>query len=526
MTDELLRVAVATDRPILAWQARCIDALASVPGTALVRWIQHPSTPVWRGRSTSDGALAEVSVPGSLLDLPTDVEGVTPFGAPPPEAAIDILLDVSTSGVAQGPLAVETWRFAYGPRLSPDPALTALRDYARGSGVTRVALVSEPTRSIIREGRLQTASWWSGRPLEGMLIDPAEWPANAARARIERIRSGSDPKAAADADAARAVYREDRLGPGRAMPRQVLEVAAVGRRMRGWVDVLARHHDWNIGLMQAPIDRMLDAGESPTTTWLPRRPGHFAADPFGIERDGTLHVLFEDFDHRTGRGSISHVAVEPDGSFTDPRTVLDPGVHASYPFLFEHDGVTFMLPETSASGNLVLYEAVEFPYRWRAAMTLLPGVPAVDATVVEYAGRWWMFATRADRGANQNLFIWHAPRPTGPWTEHAANPVKTDARSARPGGTLFVSGGGLYRPSQDNSRLYGGRLILNLVEVLTPTEFVETPVGVVEPRQASGHRDGLHTLSAVGRRTLVDANTRRFVMDALRFNVASKLPGH
>ena len=260
------------------------------------------------------------------------------------------------------------------------------------------------------------------------------------------------------------------------LPQPLLEVAAVGRRMRGWVDVLVRHHDWNIGIVQAPIERMLTADEGPAITWLPARPGHFAADPFGLERDGVLHILFEDFDQRRGRGSISHIAIGPNGTVSDPECVLDPGVHASYPFLVEHEGAVFMLPETSAAGELVLYEAVDFPHRWRPAVTLLPGIPAVDASVIEHAGRWWMFATRLDRGANNNLFVWYAPQLTGPWTPHAANPVKTDAHSARPGGTPFVSAGQLYRPSQDNSLVYGGRVILNRVDVLTPTAFSERPV--------------------------------------------------
>ena len=219
------------------------------------------------------------------------------------------------------------------------------------------------------------------------------------------------------------------------------------------------------------------------------------------------------------RGYISHVAIDPSGGVSDATPVLDPGSHASYPFLVEADGAVFMLPEVAQAGELVLYEAVDFPYRWRPAATLLPGVPAVDASVVEFDGRWWMFASRLDRGTNQNLFVWHAPELTGPWTPHAANPVKTDARSARSGGTPFISGGRLYRPSQDNSRSYGGRLILNRVEVLTATAFDERPVRVIDPRKGSRYPDGLHTLSAAGGRTLVDGKVLHFVKDAARFNV-------
>ena len=88
---------------------------------------------------------------------------------------------------------------------------------------------------------------------------------------------------------------------------------------------------------------------------------------------------------------------------------------------------------------------------------------SLDPTIVEWAGRWWMFGTRRDRDPNAELWLWHAPSPLGPWTVHAANPVKIDVRSSRPAGTPFVLDGVLYRPAQDCSRGYGGAVVVNRV---------------------------------------------------------------
>jgi hypothetical protein len=182
-----------------------------------------------------------------------------------------------------------------------------------------------------------------------------------------------------------------------------------------------------------------------------------------------------------------------------------------------------MLPETSAAEELVLYEAERFPSRWRPVATLLRGIPAVDASVVQHEGRWWMFATRVDHGDNHNLFIWHAPELAGPWTPHLANPVKTDIRSSRPGGTPFVIEGTLYRPAQDGSRIYGGQVVIMQVELLTPRAFHERRVVSVAPQPDSPSPDGLHTLSAAGRRTLVDGNAMHMVNDALARTIRRKL---
>jgi hypothetical protein len=527
MTHVRLRVAVSTDGPIVRWQARCVEALAAVPGVTLECWVQlSADRPPGRAR-TDSRALTAVPVPDALRALrPEDCTISTPPDSEPARP-VDVLLDLTSRGLAL-PVswASEVWRFGYGHTLSRDPARAALIDYVRGPGLTRVALVTEPAGAIVREGWLRTASWWNCELLERLLLDPADWLATAA---LER----TDPALVADAASRNggdktthaAVGRAGRHNRAAGLPQPLLEVAAAGRRMLEVADKLVRHPDWNIGIVQAPIERMLAADEGQAITWLPARRGRYAADPFGLERDGVLHVFFEDFDQRRGRGSISHIAIAPNGTMSDPECVLDPGVHASYPFLVEHAGAVFMLPETAAAGELVLYEAVDFPHRWRPAITLLSGIPAVDASVIEHAGRWWMFAGRHDQGPNHSLFVWHAPQLTGPWTPHAANPVKTDARSARSGGTPFVSAGQLYRPSQDDSLVYGGRVVLNRVDVLTPTAFAERPVRAIGPRPGSRYPDGLHTLSAAGDRTLIDGNVRHFVRDALRLKVAGQLPG-
>ena len=498
-----------------------MESVAAVPGVKIEGWLEHSSVRAAGGGRRDTGARTTVPVPDVLQAHRPASDGASdgPSDGPPP-ASVDLLLDLTSEGVpAPVPWAREVWHFAYGNDLGRDPDRAALVGYIRSPGTVLVALVSEPSGDIVRDGWLQAVSWWTGNPLERLLTDPGDWPAAAARRRLDPGHSHDVLPASVPADD----QRDRRSPPVAAMPQSLLEVAAVGRRIRGFVDVLTRHPDWNIGLIDAPIEQVAGL-EVPSVTWLPLRRDHFAADPFGIEREGILHVFFEDYDQSTARGVIGHLAVAANGTVSEPEVVLDPGVHASYPFLVEYQGTVFMLPEVSAAGELVLYEAVEFPSRWRPVATLLPGVPAADATIVEFEGRWWMFATRADRGANQNLFLWHALTPMGPWEPHALNPVKTDARSARPAGTPFTAGGRLHRPSQDNSRIYGGRVVVNRVEILTPGDFVERRVGFVQPWPGSPYPDGLHTLSAVGGRTLIDGNRRHLVKSVLRLNIESKLP--
>ena len=518
MTRSVLRVGVATDVTIVEWQARCIEALAGVPSVSLRRWIQAApaqSRPIGsRGAGgTGVAAIAVVPPPAVLRELDPE-DGLGPTSKDTAASGrVDVLLDLSAGGVATPvPWATEVWRFRYGEGLSTDPVRALLLDYIQHPGRSRVVLIAGPGERVVREGWL---SWWRGEQVDRILLDPASWPATAA---LDRLDTKPAVAAAAPAEAP-----QPRSEPGSGVPRPLLQIAAVARRGLSVPSTLTRHDDWHVGIIDAPIDAVVGSAEDLPITWLAGQPGRFAADPFGLERDGVLHVFFEDYDQQLARGTISHLEISADGTPGEPEPVLDPGVHTSYPFLVEDEGSVFLLPETAAAGQLVLYEAVDFPRRWRPAATLLEDIPAVDASVVEFEGAWWMFATRLDRGANHNLFIWHAPQLTGPWTPHTRNPVKTDARSARPGGTPFVSAGKLYRPSQDDSHGYGGRVVVNEVEVLTPRAFAERPVRWIEPPHGSPYRDGLHTLSGAGTRTLVDGNRRHFVKETFRRDVATRL---
>ena len=498
-----LRFEVATEEPPVAWQAHCVERLAAVPGVAIVRWIRRPNGGSRSGNGSGRTALAAVAPETLDALIRPDDAGSDAAGCP-----ADVLLDLTTSGVEPsqaGPAAV--WRYRYGDDLTADAFHAALADYVRHPGRTRVALVETTRDRILHEGLLQ---WWRGEELDRILLDPCSWAADAARHRIGVLESDAPGEVNGTGRARRGV------------PRSGLTVAALVRRAAGIASNLVRHEDWNVGLIDAPLHAVVASDHLPAITWLPTRRGRYAADPFGIERDGTLHVFFEDYDLRAARGTIARVEIGSDGAVSKPVLVLDPGVHSSYPFLFEHDGRVFLLPETAALGRLVLYEAASFPDDFRPVATLLEGVPAVDASVVEHDGRWWMFATRRDRGANHSLSIWHAPEPLGPWSPHAANPVKIDARSARPGGRPYVVDGVLFRPSQDSSRAYGGRIVINRVDVLTPTAFSEQQVGAIEPPPGTPYRDGLHTLSAAGSRTLVDGNREHLVTATLRHDLTAR----
>ena len=132
-----------------------------------------------------------------------------------------------------------------------------------------------------------------------------------------------------------------------------------------------RHDIWRVGVVAAPIAELLVSGAigRREIAWLPFEARDFAflADPFGLWRDGKLHLFAEAYDYRTRHGRIDLLILDEGFAVADRRTVLVEPWHLSYPFVFEGDGETWMLPEAHRSGRLTLYRAAAFPDRWEAA---------------------------------------------------------------------------------------------------------------------------------------------------------------
>lgn len=289
-------------------------------------------------------------------------------------------------------------------------------------------------------------------------------------------------------------------------------------------NTLFRHDFWGIGVVNSPISSFLNPDFKPEVIFLQHpKKGKSFADPFGIFKDGKLTILCEDFDYSPGKGIISAVQPSADFSSLSKAKALEFPFHASYPFILKHNNEIFCIPETSEANEVCLYKATEFPKKLAKVATIIKGISVLDPTVFFYEKKWWLFGSPKEKGSRE-LFIWHANDLFGPWEPHKKNPVKRNISSSRPAGTPFLYNGFLYRPSQDCSSTYGGRVIINRVKTLTPDNFEEEIASVVEPIKGSPFPDGIHTLSAAGNITLIDGK-RHVFRTADFFRNAARMPG-
>ncbi len=238
--------------------------------------------------------------------------------------------------------------------------------------------------------------------------------------------------------------------------------------------------------------------------------GVFWSNPFLLKKQDKSHLFFEEYVQKDQRGRIAYAMIDADGNISEPQVVLERPYHLSYPFLFEHRGEFYMIPETTENRAVEAYRCVRFPDQWEFHKTLMPDVQAANATLVEYSLRWWMFLNIAGKGGSSgdelHLFYSDDPLSTN-WTPHPMNPIVSDVRSAQPAGRLFRRDGGLIRPSRDSSLRHGYAVNLNSITKLTIHEYEEELLERIEP--PNGDILAVQTYNNSGDFVAVDAMLKR-----------------
>lgn len=369
--------------------------------------------------------------------------------------------------------------------------------------------------TVLQKGCVRTRSWSYAANLNAIVWAAAHMPARVCR----DILNGC----AQYLDASSTCTR----GPIFHAPSDFQMLRFLLKTSTAWVkrqvEGLLLADDWNIGIIDEPVYAFLKPNFRPSVRWLADgKRNTFRADPFIQSVGPRKELLFEEFDRISHRGAIVGLELDESGAMTSrPRPAIDNGVHMSYPFLVEHNNRVYCVPEGWKRRSVSLY-ALDCQRRWNVVGPLIEDFPAVDPTIVQHAGLWWLWCTHAEDEPNSKLFLWYACDLLGPWRPHPGNPVKVDVRSSRPAGRPFVFDENLYRPAQDCSRTYGGGIMINRVTHLSPTEFREEPAAYVQPWD-SRYMTGIHTLVGDGSLTVLDGNRRVVVPALIRLRVAHKM---
>jgi hypothetical protein len=228
------------------------------------------------------------------------------------------------------------------------------------------------------------------------------------------------------------------------------------------------------------------------------------ADPFVIQEDDRAWIFVEEMLFAEGRGVLGVIEARRDGTWSPPVRILERPYHLSYPCVFRWNGAFYMVPETGGSASVQLFRATDFPHRWEPVSVLLRDIEAVDATPFEHDGRWWMYLTTPSTpNVYDELSLYSAATPEGPWTPHHLNPVLSDLAGGRCAGRPFQRHGTLVRAAQDSAKRYGHAMEMRELVTLTDEAWEERVVGRILPDWAPGLAC-THTLNVDGEVTVID----------------------
>lgn len=236
------------------------------------------------------------------------------------------------------------------------------------------------------------------------------------------------------------------------------------------------------------------------------------ADPFPVKSDGHTYIFIEQQYNRKN-GTLGFIELYADLMYSDFKPILEKPYHLSYPNVFMHEGVWYMIPETHENGSIDLYRATDFPAKWVFDSTMISGVEAVDTSILFHDNLWWLCTSLSGTGLglNRSLSIYYSSTfPSTDWTSHSENPVVLDPGNSRMAGAIYrdAETGNLVRPAQSCIKEYGEHLVLNRIVELTKTSYHEEKIRMIYPEKYL-KAVCTHTWNLSGKYLVRDIKTRR-----------------
>jgi hypothetical protein len=267
--------------------------------------------------------------------------------------------------------------------------------------------------------------------------------------------------------------------------------------LRGFNDLTGNsdQNSWCIGRAQIDLEKMhliapskiIDAANLASSDIA------FVADPFRIILNDVTFIFAEAWSRSAQRGQIVVFTMNPGSQVMDWSIVLAEPFHLSYPCVFKQSGEYYMLPEAWESGQLLLYKATTFPWRWERFRTLLE-LDYADPQIFYHNGAWYIFLN-TDPLTNATASVFWAESLLGKWRPHPQNPIfSNDSIRARSAGPLINLYGRLFRFSQDCRRRYGHGVFASEIVELSPVRICTMPARQVALDRPDWARSAFHHL--------------------------------
>lgn len=244
---------------------------------------------------------------------------------------------------------------------------------------------------------------------------------------------------------------------------------------------------------------------------MPNTYRYWTADPFLFRHGEKYYVFFEVFDRLKRKGLLGYREILSEKKFGEIHVIYEADYHLSYPFIFEKDGDIYIMPESNKGNELFLLKCISFPDRWEKTR-VLADIKVADTTLFTFDGVDYYLTEKVDdSNCFDRLDLYF--EQDGDLTECAANPVKSDAATARCAGKVFRLDNEWIRPSQDCGKAYGEKINFNRIISISKEGYSEELITTVSHRDISldvKHQyAGIHTFNKLEQLEIVDLKSKR-----------------
>ena len=214
-------------------------------------------------------------------------------------------------------------------------------------------------------------------------------------------------------------------------------------------------------------------------------PKRFLADPFIYSKNKRSIIFVEDYSFDKAKGDISAIEIF-NGFEKHLGIILTEDFHLSFPFVFDYEGILYMVPETSQIKEIRLYKCDEFPDKWSFYKTIMKNVSAADSMIISKNNKWYLFSNICSADINDHnseLHIFYSDNPlSNSWKPlECGNPIIFDPLRARNAGIIYKNNN-IYRINQiHKKKLYGHSFGVNLIEELNEASYKELRICDVDP---------------------------------------------
>lgn len=279
---------------------------------------------------------------------------------------------------------------------------------------------------------------------------------------------------------------------------------------------------WNVAWRKGNPGKILSDIETPFNI-IENSFRYWAADPFVYERNGEVFIFAELYDYVLCKGVLGYCKLGVSRKVKWTPIIVEEN-HLSYPCIIEQGKKIFLLPESSAAKELVLYEAIEFPDKWEKRYVLRKEISFADTTPVIWNERMLALTHDVEDPYNPKLLVIDLEN------QYSDTHIKqASAFQSRPAGHAFQYQLEHVRPAQyslDCDDGYGKGLLFYVFSINDEMKYDEQLIKKLLPAELKYSRkiliDGMHTYNTSENYEVIDIKTRRFNILNFVFRLINK----